>query len=72
VTVVAALPAAPNGIGTSEAAFVLLYTQAGLSPEEALAAALLRRLVLTLTSLTGGVLWLAARDARAAAAAADA
>ncbi len=67
VTVVAALPAAPNGIGTSEAAFVILYTQAGLSPEEALAAALLRRLVLTLTALAGGVLWLAARDARAAA-----
>ena len=66
VTVIAALPAAPNGIGTSEAAFVLLYTQAGLSPEEALAAALLRRLVLTLTALTGGLLWLAARgdDAR--------
>ena len=70
VTVVAALPAAPNGIGTSEAAFVILYTQAGLSPEEALAAALLRRLGLTLTALTGGVLWLAARDARSAAAAA--
>lgn len=62
VTLVAALPAAPNGIGTSEAVFVLLYTGAGLSPEEALAAAVLRRLVLTLTALTGGVLWLAVRD----------
>lgn len=66
VTLVAALPAAPNGIGTSEAVFVLLYTGAGLSPEEALAAAVLRRLVLTLTALTGGVLWLAARDRAAA------
>lgn len=63
VALAAALPVSPNGLGLSEGAFVLLYAQAGATPEQALAAALLRRLVVTLVTLVGGVPWLAARGA---------
>jgi uncharacterized protein (TIRG00374 family) len=66
VTLAAALPVSPNGLGVSEGVFVLLYARVGLSPEEALAAALLRRLILTLTAAAGGVLWLASAGARPA------
>jgi hypothetical protein len=62
VTLAAALPISPNGLGVGEAAFVLLYTQIGVAPEQALAAALLRRVVVTLVALVGAVPWLASRD----------
>jgi uncharacterized protein (TIRG00374 family) len=55
----AALPVSINGIGIAEAAFVLLYGQFGLAPEVALAAALLRRIVIFAGSLIGAACWLA-------------
>jgi glycosyltransferase 2 family protein len=64
VTLISALPISLNGLGISEGAFVFLYAQAGLSPEQALAAALIRRLVLTLTSLVGGLMWAACPPGR--------
>jgi uncharacterized protein (TIRG00374 family) len=54
VILAGALPIVPNGLGMGEGAFVLLYTQVGLTPEEALAAALLRRLIVTAVALAGG------------------
>lgn len=61
VTLVTALPVSVNGIGITESAFVLLYGHIGLPPETALAAALLRRVVVVLTSLVGAALWLRGR-----------
>ena len=58
---IAGLPLSVNGIGVSEAAFVVLYGQAGLPAEVALAAALLRRVLITLAALVGAPLWLAER-----------
>jgi len=57
VILAAALPVVPNGLGIGEGAFVLLYTQIGLRPEAALAAALLRRAIMTLVTLAGGTPW---------------
>lgn len=71
VTLAAALPISPNGLGVGEAAFVLLYTQIGVAPEQALAAALLRRLVVTLVCLAGAVPWFAAGARRPADRAAE-
>jgi uncharacterized membrane protein YbhN (UPF0104 family)/uncharacterized membrane protein YczE len=62
VTLAAALPVSPNGLGVGEAAFVLLYAQVGVPPEQALAAALLRRVIVTLVCLAGAIPWFAARD----------
>lgn len=61
VTLIAGLPLSVNGIGVSEAAFVVLYGQAGLPAEVALAAALLRRVLITLAAMVGAPLWLAER-----------
>jgi hypothetical protein len=61
VTLVSALPVSINGIGLAEAAFVALYARVGLAPEAALAAAVLRRVVVLLASLVGAALWLAER-----------
>ncbi len=61
VALVSALPLSLNGIGIAEGAFVVLYVQAGLAPETALAAAILRRLILIAVSLVGAPLWLAER-----------
>jgi glycosyltransferase 2 family protein len=59
VILAAALPIVPNGLGIGEGAFVLLYAQIGVPPEAALAAALLRRALVTLVTLAGGAPWLA-------------
>lgn len=59
ITLIAALPISVSGIGISEGAFVFFYMQVGLTPEQALAAALLRRLAMTLMTLCGGLVWLA-------------
>jgi uncharacterized protein (TIRG00374 family) len=61
VTLVSALPVSINGIGLAEGAFVALYARVGLAPEAALAAALLRRVVVLLASLVGALLWLGER-----------
>jgi uncharacterized protein len=61
VILVSALPISINGIGLAEGAFVLLYAHVGLPPATALAAALLRRVVILFVSLAGAVLWLAER-----------
>jgi uncharacterized protein (TIRG00374 family) len=55
IPLVSLLPISLNGIGVAEGAYVVLYMQLGISPEEALAAALLRRILLLLFSLVGGV-----------------
>jgi uncharacterized protein (TIRG00374 family) len=58
VPLVSLLPASVNGVGLAEATFVLFYTQTGLLPEEAFAAALLRRLLQASVCLVGGIYWL--------------
>jgi uncharacterized protein (TIRG00374 family) len=58
IPLVSLLPISLNGIGVAEAAFVLFYMQLGLSPEQALAAALMRRLLLLFFSLVGGIYFL--------------
>lgn len=55
------VPVSLNGLGVAEGVFVLLYAQAGVHPELALAAAMLRRLVDLANSGFGGLLWLAHR-----------
>jgi len=62
VMLIHGLPVTIAGIGLSEGAFVVLYGYAGLAPEIALAAALLRRLLVTLVALVGGALWAAPAD----------
>jgi glycosyltransferase 2 family protein len=61
VVLVATLPISINGLGLSEAAFVILYAHMGVDAEVAFAAAILRRLVITLQALLGVVPWLHAR-----------
>jgi uncharacterized protein (TIRG00374 family) len=58
VILVTALPVAPNGLGIGEGVFVLLYTQIDVAPEAALAAAVLRRAIVMLVALAGGIVWL--------------
>ena len=62
IPLVSLIPASINSIGIAEGAFVVLYTQAGLTPEQALAAALLRRFILLIVSLFGGILWVFIRQ----------
>jgi uncharacterized protein (TIRG00374 family) len=50
-----------NGLGTIELTFVVLFGLMGVSPDAALAVAILRRLVLLGQSLVGGVLYSAKR-----------
>jgi uncharacterized protein (TIRG00374 family) len=61
IALVSLVPISVNALGIAEGAFVLFYTQAGLGPEEALAAALLRRMLVVCYSLVGGVIWLRER-----------
>jgi uncharacterized protein (TIRG00374 family) len=58
IILVSLVPISVNALGIAEGAFVLFYTQAGLAPEEALAAAVLRRVLVLGYSLGGGVIWL--------------
>ena len=58
IALVAFIPISVNALGLAEGAFVVFFTQVGLSPEEALAAALLRRVLIFSFSLVGGVTWL--------------
>jgi uncharacterized protein (TIRG00374 family) len=61
VPLVSLLPVTANGLGLAEGAFVLFYMQLGVPGEQALAAALLRRIVSVTVSAPGGVLWLVKR-----------
>ena len=61
IPLISILPISLNGIGIAEGAFVILYTQLGISPEQALAVALLRRILLLVFSLVGGIFILSGR-----------
>lgn len=61
IPLISLIPISINGLGLTEGAFVLFYTQAGVLPEQALAAAVLRRVFNLLVSLVGGVYWAAYR-----------
>jgi uncharacterized protein (TIRG00374 family) len=58
VPLVSLLPVTANGLGLAEGAFVLFYTQMGVPPEQAFAAAILRRLLTVGVSVPGGLWWL--------------
>jgi glycosyltransferase 2 family protein len=64
IPLVSLLPVSMNGLGVAEGAFVLFYTQAGVLPEQALAAAALRRVLALLVTLVGGMYWVADRPGR--------
>lgn len=51
------LPISINGLGVREAAYAYFFGRAGLSAEEAIAVSVLFFLVVTLVSLTGGVIF---------------
>lgn len=55
------LPVSLNGIGVAEGAFVAIFAAIGVTPELALAAAVLRRIVDLANSALGGLFWLAYR-----------
>jgi uncharacterized protein (TIRG00374 family) len=61
VMLVSALPISINGIGVSEGVFVAAYAYMGVQPEAALAAAALRRLVITGVAPVGLLFWLRER-----------
>ena len=63
VLAVGLLPLSINGIGTVELTFVLLFGAMGVEAPVALAVAILRRLVLLLLSLVGGLLYAVRRFA---------
>jgi len=52
------VPISPGGLGVREGAFVVLFTQLGLSPEAAFSLSLLNLAIITLATLPGGVLYL--------------
>ena len=58
IPLISLLPVTANGLGIAEGAFVLFYTQLGVAPDQAFAAALLRRLLTIATAVPGGLLWL--------------
>jgi len=55
---VGALPISLNGIGIIEGAFVILYGYVGITPEQALTAALLNRFIQLGVSLLGAPFWI--------------
>jgi len=59
VSLVALTPVTINGLFLAEGAFVVVYASAGVAPEVALAAAIVRRLVDLANSGLGGGMWLA-------------
>ena len=67
VPLVSLLPITANGLGLTEGAFVLFYTQMGVPAEQAFAAAILRRLVTIAVSVPGGLMWLRNGDVAATA-----
>ena len=67
VPLVSLLPITANGLGLTEGAFVLFYSQMGVPAEQAFAAAILRRLVTIAVSVPGGLMWLRNGDVAAVA-----
>ena len=63
IPLVSLLPVSANGLGLTEGAIVLFYSQMGVPADQAFAAALLRRLVTIFMSLPGGLLWLSSGSA---------
>ena len=66
IPLISLLPVTANGLGIAEGAFVLFYTQLGVAPDQAFAAALLRRLLTIATAVPGGLLWLGSGPIRRA------
>jgi glycosyltransferase 2 family protein len=66
IPLISLLPVTANGLGIAEGAFVLFYTQVGVAPDQAFAAALLRRLLTIATAVPGGLLWLGSGPVRRA------
>ena len=66
IPLISLLPVTANGLGIAEGAFVLFYTQMGVAPDQAFAAALLRRLLTIATAVPGGLLWLGSGPIRRA------
>lgn len=58
IPLVSMIPISANGLGLAEGAFIVFYTQLGVAPEAALAAALLARVLSLIVSLAGGVFWI--------------
>jgi uncharacterized protein (TIRG00374 family) len=58
IPLVSLIPISINGIGLAESAFVIGYVAVGVSPELALAAALVRRLMYSVAALPGMAFWL--------------
>ncbi|MCW5698586.1 MAG: flippase-like domain-containing protein [Rhodospirillales bacterium] len=61
IILVSTLPITLNGIGLAEGSIVILFSQAGLSPEQGLAVGILYRGLVMLTSLAGAPLWMTMR-----------
>lgn len=59
------IPFSLNGLGPKEAVVMFLFGLMGVAPERALAMSLLFHLIVVLTSLPGGVIWLAGKKPRA-------
>jgi hypothetical protein len=58
VTLLITVPLSPGGVGSHEAAFVVIYGAFGIAPTDAFALALLSRALDWAVALTGGLLWL--------------
>lgn len=58
ITLAGLIPVSFNALGVAEGAFVLFFCQAGLTPGEALAAAILSRMLGLAVSAVGGVIYL--------------
>ena len=58
ISFLGSLPISANGIGIAEGGFVFFFSQVGVSPAEALALALVMRIVMIVVTLPGAV-WLA-------------
>lgn len=58
------MPFSPSGLGVQEGVLALLFSGIGLSAEVALAASLLSRLALMVTTLAGGILLTRGRPVR--------
>jgi uncharacterized protein (TIRG00374 family) len=58
ITLAGLIPVSFNALGITEGAFVLFFSQAGLAPGEALAAAILSRMLGLVVSAVGGLLYL--------------
>lgn len=57
ISFVSMLPVSLGALGLTEGAFVLFFSRAGIAPEQALAAALLCRVLKILVTSVGGLFW---------------